>query len=89
MAEAQKYVRELEEETGWTPDVVALVGGALPYTRYGFVKRLMMRRIVASKSDALSTDTSRDHVYTDWSQVSHFATGFAQALESSHTADAT
>lgn len=88
-AEAQKYVRELEQETGWKPEAVALVAGALPYTRYGFVKRLMMRRIVASKSAALSTDTSRDHVYTDWTQVAHFATGFAQALESSRTADVT
>jgi menaquinone-dependent protoporphyrinogen oxidase len=89
VAEARKYVEQLEQETGWTPDAVSLVAGALPYTHYGFVKRRMMKRIVASKSDALSTDTSHDHVYTDWSEVSHFAAGFAQAVESSQGADAT
>jgi menaquinone-dependent protoporphyrinogen oxidase len=87
-AEAQKYVRELEHETGWKPEAVSLVAGALPYTHYGFIKRRMMRRIVASKSAELSTDTTRDHVYTDWSEVAHFATGYAQAVESSRTADA-
>jgi menaquinone-dependent protoporphyrinogen oxidase len=88
-SEAQGYVRELEQETDWTPDVVALVGGALPYTHYGFLKRRMMRRIVSSKPGALSTDMTRDHVYTDWSQVSHFAAGFAQAVEASRTAGTT
>lgn len=89
VAEARKYVEQLEQETGWTPDAISLVAGALPYTHYGFVKRRMMKRIVASKSAALSTDTSHDHVYTDWSEVSHFAAGFAQAVESSRAADAT
>ncbi|HET7349326.1 MAG TPA: flavodoxin domain-containing protein [Marmoricola sp.] len=88
-AEARKYVEQLEQETGWKPEAVSLVAGALPYTHYGFIKRRMMRRIVASKSAALSTDTSRDHVYTDWSEVAHFATGFAQAVESSKAAGAT
>lgn len=89
VGEARKYVEQLEQETGWKPEAVTLVAGALPYTDYGFIKRRMMRRIVAGKSPVLSTDTSRDHVYTDWSEVAHFATGFAQAVESSRTADAT
>jgi menaquinone-dependent protoporphyrinogen oxidase len=42
--EAEGYVDQFEVETGWRPDKVALLGGALLYTRYGFIKRHMMKR---------------------------------------------
>ena len=45
-------------ETGWRPTVVKFVAGALPYTRYGWLKRLLMRRIVGKAGG--DTDTSRD-----------------------------
>jgi len=51
-------------ETGWRPDVVRLVAGALMYSRYGIFKRWMMRRIAAKAGG--DTDTSRDYEYTDW-----------------------
>ena len=54
---------------------VAVVAGALPYTRYSPLTRWMMRRIVAkAKGD---TDTSRDYEYTDWEAVRRFAGEFA------------
>jgi menaquinone-dependent protoporphyrinogen IX oxidase len=36
-AEAENYVEEFEQDTGWRPTVVALFGGALLYTEYGFL----------------------------------------------------
>ena len=81
VAEARQYVEQLEQETGWKPEAVTLVAGALPYTGYGFIKRRMMRRIVAGKSPVLSTDTSRDHVYTDWQQVDELADTLASAVQ--------
>ena len=47
--EAEGYVEEFEQETGWRPAKVALFGGALLYTQYGFVKRHLMKRIAGDK----------------------------------------
>lgn len=77
-AEAQLYADRFFEATRWTPDHVAFVGGALPYTRYGFVKRLFMKRIAGEPFDA--TDTGRDYEFTDWEAVDAFARRFAAEL---------
>jgi menaquinone-dependent protoporphyrinogen oxidase len=76
LANAQAYVENFEQETGWRPAQVGLFSGALLYRQYGFFKRLMMKKIVSSKPGGLSTDTSRDHEYTDWEQVKGFAEDF-------------
>lgn len=78
--EAQKHVREFSVASGWHPGTVWLAAGALLYTRYNFVKRQLMRTIAASKPGILSTDTGRDHDYTDWDEVERFAEAFADRL---------
>lgn len=70
-AEVRQYVSGLLDRTGFDPDMVGLFAGAVVYTRYGWLKRRMMRRIVSSDSD--DTDVSRDYDYTDWAAVEHFA----------------
>ena len=62
------------------------VAGALPYTKYGWLKKWIMRRIVAKAGG--DTDTTRDYEYTDWNDVREFARAFAQRLEGSHAASA-
>lgn len=79
-AEAEGYVEQFEEETGWRPDKVALFEGALLYTRYGFVKRHVMKKIATDKPGGLGTDLSRDYVYTEWDGVKRFAEHFAADL---------
>jgi menaquinone-dependent protoporphyrinogen oxidase len=74
----QRILAEFVASTGWHPGVTKLVAGALPYTRYGWLRRLAMRRIVAKAGG--DTDTSRDYEYTDWDDVRRFATGFAREL---------
>ena len=78
--EAEGYVDQFEDETGWHPDKVAVFGGALRYTHYGFVKRRMMKRIAGAKPGHLGTDMSRDYVYTEWDAVKRFAEHFADKL---------
>jgi menaquinone-dependent protoporphyrinogen oxidase len=80
--EAEGYVDQFEDETGWRPDKVALFGGALLYTHYGFVKRHMMKKIAKDKPGDLGLDMSRDYVYTEWDAVKRFAEHFADGLES-------
>ena len=60
---------------GWRPRRIQAVAGALPYTRYGPIKRWMMKRKVATISQ--DTDTSRDYEYTDWEELRRFGHQFA------------
>ena len=70
-----------ENRCGWRPTVTKHVAGALLYRQYGWVKRWMMKRIVAQHHG--DTDTSRDYEYTDWEDVRRFASDFARRLEES------
>lgn len=79
--EAEGYVDQFENETGWRPDKIALFGGALLYTQYGFIKRHMMKKIAKDKPGNLGLDLSRDYVYTEWDAVKRFAEHFADQLE--------
>jgi menaquinone-dependent protoporphyrinogen oxidase len=80
--EAEGYVEDFEQATGWRPARVAIFGGALLYTHYGFVKRHMMKMIASGKPGNLGTDLSRDYVYTEWDGVKRFAEEFLAELTS-------
>jgi menaquinone-dependent protoporphyrinogen oxidase len=67
-------MRGFLEETGWQPVVTKLVAGALPYTRYNWLIRRVMKRIAAKAGG--DTDTSRDYEYTDWRDLRKFAEQF-------------
>jgi menaquinone-dependent protoporphyrinogen oxidase len=60
--------------TGWKPTVFKVVAGTLPYTKYYWLKRWMMRRIVAKAHG--DTDTTRDFEYTNWHELEAFAIEF-------------
>jgi menaquinone-dependent protoporphyrinogen oxidase len=77
-ADARRYLEELPGLTGWKPDLLASFAGAVPYTKYGFVVRRLMRSI--NEKDGGDTDTSRDFVYTDWERVWEFALDFGRIL---------
>jgi menaquinone-dependent protoporphyrinogen oxidase len=77
-AEARRYVEAFLLRTGWNPQASTAFAGALPYTRYGFFRRLMMRFIVGRAGG--DTDTSRDYEYTDWDAVRDFAFSFSRTL---------
>lgn len=61
-------------DTGWKPTRVALVAGALPYSKYNLFIRFVLKQIV--KSQGGPTDTSQDYEFTDWEQVAAFAREF-------------
>ncbi|WP_439027222.1 flavodoxin domain-containing protein [Haloarchaeobius sp. DT45] len=77
--EAARYVEEFVEKTNWHPDRVASFAGAIRYSEYGFLKRVMMKKIASEATG--DTDTSRDYEYTDWDAVDRFAVGFAEFVE--------
>lgn len=51
----------------WQPEQIWTVPGALPYTRYNWLTRMLMKWIV--KRHEGDTDTSRDYVYTNWVEL--------------------
>jgi menaquinone-dependent protoporphyrinogen oxidase len=79
--EAERYVEEFVQETGWHPARVAIFSGALLYTQYGFIKRRLMHRIAEDKPGSLGTDVARDYFYTEWDGVRRFAEDFLAGLD--------
>ena len=69
--ELDRLMHEMFAETGWTPSTLKIVAGALPYTKYNLLKRLMMRRIVRKAHG--DVDITRDYEYTDWNDLASFA----------------
>jgi menaquinone-dependent protoporphyrinogen oxidase len=62
------------EVTGWHPRAIHRAAGALAYTRYNWFVRWMMKRI--AKKQCGPTDTTRDHVYTQWDALERFVAEF-------------
>ena len=69
-ADAQRYIDETLEETGWTPRLVRSFAGALQYREYDFFTRLLIKLMM--KHGGHPTDTSHDHDFTDWDAVERF-----------------
>lgn len=78
-ATAAGYVEEFVAETDWHPDRVGLFGGALRYSEYGFVKRLVMKQI--AKRSNLDAEPDEDREFTDWDEVEAFAADTAAFVE--------
>lgn len=81
-SEAAGYVEAFLDDTGWDPDRIGVFGGALRYSRYGFLTRLLMKQIAKRTIDELpSPDTAGDIEFTDWHEVEAFADDFAAFVE--------
>jgi menaquinone-dependent protoporphyrinogen oxidase len=77
-AQTMRLVNKLLTDTGWHPRRIELLAGALPYTRYNFLIRFVMKRIVRTQGG--DTDTSRDYEYTDWAEVDRCAVEFVKGV---------
>ena len=75
---ARKIATDFVTRVQWKPDQVLCVAGRLAYTQYGFLTRLVMKRI--ARKEGGSTDTSRDHEYTDWAAVDRLADAIVAKL---------
>jgi menaquinone-dependent protoporphyrinogen oxidase len=79
-------MERFQTATGWKPGTTKIVAGALLYRQYNWIKRWMMKRIVAKAGGDI--DTSRDYEYTDWADLRAFAEQFARTVEVPASADA-
>jgi menaquinone-dependent protoporphyrinogen oxidase len=69
-ADAQRMIDVFVRETGWRPAYVLPVAGALTYSKYNFIIKLIMK-IVARRTGG-PTDTTRDYEFTDWAALDRF-----------------
>ena len=79
IAKANQYIDDFVRATGWQPDMTLSAAGAVLYTKYDPLTRLMMK--FASRTAGRETDTSRDVVYTNWIAVDEFMHLFIDTLE--------
>lgn len=75
--DAWKCIDQFYDQTGFTPTLASPVAGALPYTKYNWLEKVLMRAIVSREGG--DTDTSRDYEYTDWPELRKLVMGFAKA----------
>lgn len=75
-ADVEQMLSNFFRQTGWIPDAVMPVAGALVYSKYNVFIRFVMKRI-ARKAGG-DTDTSRDYEYTDWLSLKRFASQFGR-----------
>lgn len=78
-AEADQYMEGFFRVTGWQPDSALSAAGAVLYTKYDPLTRLIMR--FASRTAGRETDVTRDYVYTDWNELDQFMDDFIGTLE--------
>jgi menaquinone-dependent protoporphyrinogen oxidase len=83
--DVDKMLSKFFNDTKWRPTLVKPVAGALLYTQYNFLVRLIMRRI-ARKAGA-STDTLNDYVYTDWVGLDKFVNDLAAEIRGEAVAE--
>jgi menaquinone-dependent protoporphyrinogen oxidase len=76
--DVQGLIAALYKDTGFCAGKVSPVAGALAYRQYSFFKRMVMRYIASQAGGA--TDTSRDHVYTDYAKLDSIVDEFAEQL---------
>ncbi|WP_225336521.1 flavodoxin domain-containing protein [Halomicrobium urmianum] len=78
-AQAAGYVEAFVDDTGWHPDRIGLFGGALRFSEFGFLKRLLIKQV--AKRNVPDLDTSRDAEFTDWAEVDDFTNDVAAFVE--------
>lgn len=78
--DVQQMIDVFVGETGWRPAFVKPVAGALMYSRYNLLIRFVMKRI--ARQAGASTDTSRDHEFTDWAALDVFVDSLLKSAAS-------
>ena len=67
VAVVRRIAADFPPAHGWTPATVVALAGRLAYSQYGFLKRMVMKRI--ARKEGAPTDTSRDYEFTNWESV--------------------
>ena len=76
-ADALRMIGVFIGETGWRPWHSLPVAGALAYSKYNFIMKLIMKHI--ARKAGFEGDTSRDYEFTNWPAVDRFVSDAVSA----------
>ena len=76
--EAARIAREFVDAAKWHPDEIVSLAGRLAYTQYGWLTRLIMKRIARHHGNA--TDAHEDYEFTNWDDVARVAGSVVQRI---------
>ena len=77
---AAEYAARFLQESAWRPNLTATFAGALPFTKFGWFGKRIMRAIW--RREGFEVDITRDYEYTRWEDVDRFAEAFVALLRS-------
>lgn len=83
--QARSFGINFIKKTNWHTNMMETFAGAIKYTQYGFITRMIMRNI--ARKEGGDTDTSRDHEYTDWNAVTRFTEQFLKQVKQNNKND--
>lgn len=78
------FINSFLLELEWQPKLIGRFGGALRYTQFKS-KWEKGGMLFGAAIMGLPTDTSRDHEFTDWSQVAEFADNFVAMMKNEYS----
>jgi menaquinone-dependent protoporphyrinogen oxidase len=73
-------IQKFRDNTGWEPGRVVRFAGALLYSKYNWLVKRILRRIVRGQENGRYTDMTRDYVLTDFGEVRDFSREFGEAV---------
>lgn len=76
---AQESLREFLTFTRLCPSSTLKLGGAILYTKYKFITKLVMKSISEKRGGPV--DMTKDHILTDWDQLSRFVNDFLTKID--------
>ncbi|WGI17003.1 flavodoxin domain-containing protein [Methanonatronarchaeum sp. AMET-Sl] len=79
MDKTTEFIDSFIDKTGLEPRIAVTFPGALKFSEYGFLKKLLMKSL--SKNLIKDMDSSQDIEFTDWMEVSEFVTRYSKFLE--------
>ena len=79
--EAIKCMNTFLRQVQWKPSLKTSFAGGLPYRKYNWFIRWLMKRIVRKAGG--ETDTSKNYEYTNWKAVASFAKELAKTVTAS------
>lgn len=85
-SEAARIAHEFVNKAGWRPTKVICLAGRLAYTQYGWLTRIVMKRI--ARRHGQPTDTTRDYEFTNWVEVAHVADDVVRRMAPARTSQA-
>ena len=77
--EVADLIQDFLDDLNWQPVLVASFAGAVPFSRYGFIRKMIMSAIMRRRLGEV--DTNRDYEYTDWSSVDEFVELFGARID--------